>query len=118
MVKIQNQFKRYEIKYLLDARQYESVRRTMQGRTVGDEYGKSTICNIYYDTPDRRLIRRSLEKPVYKEKMRLRSYGTPHGDDRVFIELKKKYESVVYKRRADMTLDAALRFTEARRTRR
>lgn len=47
MVKIQNQFKRYEIKYLLDARQYESVRRTMQGRTVGDEYGKSTICNIY-----------------------------------------------------------------------
>lgn len=113
MVKIQNQFKRYEIKYLLDARQYESVRRTMQGRTVGDEYGKSTICNIYYDTPDRRLIRRSLEKPVYKEKMRLRSYGTPHGDDRVFLELKKKYESVVYKRRADMTLDAALRFTEA-----
>ena len=93
MVKIQNQFKRYEIKYLLDARQYESVRRTMQGRTVGDEYGKSTICNIYYDTPDRRLIRRSLEKPVYKEKMRLRSYGTPHGDDRVFLELKKKYET-------------------------
>ena len=113
MVKIQNQFKRYEIKYLLDARQYESVRRTMQGRTVGDEYGKSTICNIYYDTPDRRLIRRSLEKPVYKEKMRLRSYGTPRGGDRVFLELKKKYESVVYKRRADMTLDAALRFTAA-----
>lgn len=111
-MKIQNQFKRYEIKYLLDGRQYAAVRRAMEGRTVGDEYGRSTICNVYYDTPDHRIIRRSLEKPSYKEKMRLRSYGTPRGDTKVFLELKKKYDSVVYKRRADMTYDAAMKFIE------
>lgn len=111
-MKIQNQFKRYEIKYLLDGRQYAAVRRAMEGRTVGDEYGRSTICNVYYDTPDHRIIRRSLEKPPYKEKMRLRSYGTPRGDTKVFLELKKKYDSVVYKRRADMTYDAAMKFIE------
>ena len=111
-MKIQNQFKRYEIKYLLDGRQYAAVRRAMEGRTVGDEYGRSTICNVYYDTPDHRIIRRSLEKPPYKEKMRLRSYGTPRGDTKVFLELKKKDDSVVYKRRADMTYDAAMKFIE------
>lgn len=111
-MEIQNQFKRYEIKYLLDSRRYSAVRRAMEGRTVGDEYGRSTVCNVYYDTPDHRIIRRSLEKPPYKEKMRLRSYGTPHGDSKVFLELKKKYDAVVYKRRADMTYDAALKFIE------
>ncbi len=109
-MEIQNQFKRYEIKYLLDSRRYSAVRRAMEGRTVGDEYGRSTVCNVYYDTPDHRIIRRSLEKPPYKEKMRLRSYGTPRGDSKVFLELKKKYDAVVYKRRADMTYDAALKF--------
>ena len=111
-MEIQNQFKRYEIKYLLDSRRYSAVRRAMEGRTVGDEYGRSTVCNVYYDTPDHRIIRRSLEKPPYKEKMRLRSYGTPRGDSKVFLELKKKYDAVVYKRRADMTYDAALKFIE------
>jgi len=58
---------------------------------VLNQFGRSTICNIYFDTPDCRLIRASLEKPVYKEKLRLRSYGVPGQDDQVFIELKKKY---------------------------
>lgn len=73
-----------------------------------DVYGAYTICNIYYDTGDWRLIRKSLEKPVYKEKLRVRSYGVPTGDDKVFVELKKKYDGVVYKRRVAMT--AARRF--------
>ena len=73
-----------------------------------DAYGAYTICNIYYDTGDWRLIRKSLEKPVYKEKLRVRSYGVPMGDDKVFVELKKKYDGVVYKRRVAMT--AARRF--------
>lgn len=73
-----------------------------------DAYGAYTICNIYYDTGDWRLIRKSLEKPVYKEKLRVRSYGVPTGDDKVFVELKKKYDGVVYKRRVAMT--AARRF--------
>lgn len=73
-----------------------------------DAYGAYTICNIYYDTGDWRLIRKSLEKPVYREKLRVRSYGVPTGDDKVFVELKKKYDGVVYKRRVAMT--AARRF--------
>ena len=72
-----------------------------------DAYGAYTICNIYYDTGDWRLIRKSLEKPVHKEKLRVRSYGVPTGDDKVFVEL-KKYDGVVYKRRIAMT--AARRF--------
>lgn len=110
VVDIQNRFERYELKYLMDVGQYEAVRRAMDGRTVGDEYGRSTVCNIYYDTPDMLLIRRSLEKPIYKEKLRLRSYGTARDDSRVFLELKKKYRSVVYKRRAAMRLCEAEAF--------
>lgn len=64
-----------------------------------DEYGRTTIRNIYYDTETYRLIRYSLEKPIYKEKLRIRSYQTAAPDDPVFVELKKKYKKVVYKRR-------------------
>lgn len=74
---------------------------------VVDQYGEKTVCNIYFDTPDSRLIRTSLEKPVYKEKLRLRSYGTPERNSTVFVELKKKYKGVVYKRREDMVLSEA-----------
>ena len=69
-----------------------------------DAYGAYTICNIYYDTPDWRLIRASLEKPVYKEKLRVRSYGVPGETDSVFVELKKKFDGVVYKRRVTAEL--------------
>ncbi len=64
-----------------------------------DVYGQYTICNIYYDTDDWRLIRASLEKPKYKEKLRVRSYGTAKNDSKVFVEIKKKYDGIVYKRR-------------------
>ena len=90
---------RYEIKYLITNRQRRTSMKAMQSFMKPDEYGKSTICNIYYDTPDYYLIRRSLEKPVYKEKLRVRSYGTAAPGDNVFVELKKKYRDVVYKRR-------------------
>ncbi len=74
-----------------------------------DEYGKSTVCSLYLDTPDRRLIRESIdakgfEKPAYKEKLRMRSYGTPNDDTKVFLEIKKKYKGVVYKRRVRVPL--------------
>lgn len=103
-------FERYELKYLLDAEQYRAVRAVMEGKTVPDAYGRSRICNLYFDTPDFRIIRRSIEKPVYKEKLRLRSYGTVGGDGSVFVELKKKYRSVVYKRRVGMTWNEAKAF--------
>ena len=92
-------FIRYEKKYLLDDSQYNEFIKKTGGRLVPDDYGTTTICNIYFDTPDAQLIRASLDKPVYKEKLRLRSYGKVVKDGPVFLELKKKYQGIVYKRR-------------------
>ncbi len=96
---IQYNFKRVEEKYLLTRRQYAYLLPRLAGLFAADEYGKTAICNIYYDTDDWQLIRTSLEKPLYKEKLRVRSYGVPGDGDTVFAELKKKYDGVVYKRR-------------------
>ena len=72
-------FKRYEKKYLLNEKQYFAVLETLKNNALPDKYSKSTVCSIYYDTPDKRLIRASIERPVYKENLRLRSYGVPNG---------------------------------------
>jgi len=106
----QEVFKRYEKKYMVTIAQYNELISQMITKLNADQYGKHTISNIYFDTPDYSLIRASLEKPVYKEKIRLRSYGTPSEDDTVFIELKKKYDGVVYKRRIPMTLREARKY--------
>ena len=103
-------FQRFEIKYMLDSRQRAIVESAFQGRMRPDPHGESTICNIYYDTPDYRLIRDSLEKPVYKEKLRLRSYGRVMPEEKVFLELKKKYRGVVYKRRMELAEDQAVAY--------
>ena len=92
-------FKRYELKYLLTKDQVSMLKNEMAGRLEIDRYGLTSIRNIYFDTDDYRLIRSSLDKPVYKEKLRVRSYGIIKGDEKVFVELKKKYEGIVYKRR-------------------
>lgn len=92
-------FKRYEIKYLLTQLQKQAILQVMQPYMKLDRYGRTTIRNIYCDTDNFRLVRHSLEKPAYKEKLRIRSYQTATPDDPVFVELKKKYQSVVYKRR-------------------
>jgi len=92
-------FKRYELKYLLSGQEKEQILQSMKGYMKLDSYGRTTIRNIYFDTDTFRLIRRSLEKPVYKEKFRVRSYQPVCQEDPVFVELKKKYRSVVYKRR-------------------
>lgn len=99
MMAYQATFQRYESKYLLSKLQKAALLQEMQPYMKLDAYGRTTIRNIYYDTPDYRLIRRSLEKPVYKEKLRIRSYQQVTPNDPVFVELKKKYQSVVYKRR-------------------
>lgn len=106
----QEVFERYEKKYKISLKQYQELMSCMITRINPDQYGKHTICNIYFDTPDYRLIRNSLEKPVYKEKIRLRSYGVPTEQDKVFLELKKKYDGVVYKRRVEMTLQEARKY--------
>lgn len=112
MASIQTSFARIEKKYLVDERQYRALSAALAERMKPDEFGTYTICNIYYDTPDYRLIRASLDKPVYKEKLRLRSYGAVGESGRVFVELKKKYKGVVYKRRAAMPLAEARTWLE------
>ena len=97
----QTVFKRYEKKYILNSEQYKCVKDLLSYNTVPDEYGESLVCNIYYDTPDSLLIRCSLEKPVYKEKFRIRTYGVPKDHSVCFAELKKKYKGIVYKRRLE-----------------
>lgn len=101
-------FKRYEVKYLLSGEQYQELRQRLDGHLIEDTYGETEICNCYYDTPDFRLIRNSMEKTAYKEKLRLRSYGVPDSEEaQVFLELKKKFQGVVYKRRENLTVHEA-----------
>ena len=95
-------FKRYELKYKITREQKERLLKVMAEYMELDSYGRTTIQNIYYDTPDFRLIRTSLEKPMYKEKLRVRSYGRAGENGKVFVELKKKFDHVVYKRRLSM----------------
>ena len=95
-------FKRYEIKYLLDMPQKQRLLQAMAPYMALDKYGRTTIRNIYFDTDTYRLVRHSIEKPVYKEKLRIRSYRQATADSPVFVELKKKYKGVVYKRRVAM----------------
>ncbi|MBQ6621260.1 MAG: polyphosphate polymerase domain-containing protein [Mogibacterium sp.] len=114
MKNYQQTFKRVEVKYLLNERQYTELRERMQAHLEPDRFGETSILNIYYDTPDFRLIRTSLDKPVYKEKLRLRCYGTPGNDSPAFIELKKKFKGVVYKRRIDMSYTSALTYLRTR----
>jgi len=105
-------FKRTEKKYLITRRQKEELAVEMQNRMTPDEFGRSIVCSIYFDTPDYRYIRASIEKPVYKEKLRMRCYGRPDENSRVFIELKKKFKGVVYKRRETLTLSQAKDYVE------
>lgn len=104
-------FERYEIKYIITEKQKELIKNGMEKYMAPDKYGRSVIRNIYYDTADSRLIRRSNEKPVYKEKIRVRSYRRVESDDeKVFVELKKKYNSVVYKRRTVLSESTAAKW--------
>lgn len=105
---VQTVFKRYELKYLLTKEQKESVLRAMEPYMALDQYGRTTIRNIYFDTENYRLIRHSIDKPAYKEKLRIRSYGRAEPDSTVFVELKKKYHKVVYKRRIPLPEEEAM----------
>lgn len=95
-------FRRKEQKYLLDEAQTAAFKAAMAEFMEPDRFATSAIRNIYYDTPDYRLIRRSLEKPEYKEKLRLRAYGDVTEEDKVYLEMKKKYAGIVYKRRVGL----------------
>ena len=96
-------FKRYEMKYIMTRKQRMAVLEAMLPYMKLDDFGHTTIRNVYFDTDNYRLVRRSIEKPVYKEKLRIRSYKQVQAQDKVFIELKKKYDDVVYKRRESLS---------------
>lgn len=104
----QSVFKRYELKYLLTQAQKKAVLAAMEAFMNLDDYGRTTIRNLYYDTPNYRLVRQSLERPVYKEKLRIRSYSQADHFSPVFVELKKKYDGVVYKRRIALAEQEAM----------
>ena len=101
---------RYELKYLLDPRKIRALLNRLQGRMQLDRYGRTSIASVYYDTPDDRLIRASMEKPAYKEKIRLRSYGLADENSPVYLELKRKVNGIVYKRRVQTTVPLAEAF--------
>lgn len=109
-------FKRKEVKYLLTEAQLAALRPALEAHMEPDAFAHSSIYNLYYDTPDDRLIRRSLEKPAYKEKLRLRSYGVPDEESQVFPEIKKKARGIVYKRRVSMPYGDALRYLSRRQS--
>jgi hypothetical protein len=106
----QTVFKRYELKYMLTLEQKEMILQVMSPYMSLDIYGRSTIRNIYFDDDSYRLIRRSIERPAYKEKLRVRSYDLATGDSTVFVELKKKFNRVVYKRRLPLCERDAMRW--------
>lgn len=100
-------FKRYEVKFLLSPLQFENIKNELFDKVFLDEYGETTIQSLYYDTPSNFLIRRSIEKPLFKEKLRLRSYGLAKPDSKLYLEIKRKYEGVVYKRRISLKQNEA-----------
>ena len=112
---IQTVFKRYEIKYMITLEQKAKVLDAMKPYMKLDKYGRTTIRNIYYDTDTYLLIRRSIENPAYKEKLRIRSYGRAEPNSTVFVDLKKKYKHVVYKRRTSLPEAEAMECIERER---
>ncbi len=102
--------KRYELKYLLSGEQTAFLKKRLEGHMEADGYGKTSIASLYYDTPNYRLIRTSVEKPEFKEKIRLRSYGIATEDSPVFLELKRKAYGIVYKRRVQTTIPLVHKF--------
>ena len=110
MENYQSVFKRKEIKYLLSSDERNALLPILEAHMEPDAFAHSSISNLYYDTPDFRMVRRSLEKPMYKEKLRLRSYGTPENTSTVFPEIKKKAMGIVYKRRISLPYQEAVSF--------
>ena len=100
---VQKVFNRIEKKYLLDEAQYQKMRKALEPYMQVDSYGLHNIRNIYFDTEENELIRRSIEKPSYKEKFRIRCYGQPKDESDIFLEIKKKYKGLVNKRRMTLT---------------
>lgn len=111
MKPFKTKFQRVEIKYILTEAQYQLLIQRLKAHMELNEYAHSTIANLYLDTDDFQMIRHSIEKPMYKEKIRIRSYEqVPSADSQVFVEVKKKFQKVVYKRRITSSLEQSMDF--------
>ena len=113
-VEVQTVFQRHELKFLLTLAQKAKILQAMEPTMALDQYGRTVIRNVYFDTENYRVARKSIERPVYKEKLRMRSYQQAFPGSPVFVELKKKYESVVYKRRLMIPEQAAVDWVTGR----
>lgn len=111
-LKSNNVFERAEKKFIIPPDKYERLIKALDPYMQVDQYGLHTIQTIYYDTDDYAIIQHSLDKPAYKEKLRLRSYGIPQEDSPVYLELKKKLDGITYKRRMTMSLHNANAYLE------
>lgn len=111
-------FNRYEIKYMISDEIYHIIRPCLEDYMEVDLHSRNGefyhICNVYYDTPQHDIVRRSINKPVYKEKLRLRSYGAANLDDRVYLEIKKKCNGIVNKRRTSIKLSEAYQYIKTK----
>lgn len=105
-------FRRIEKKFILNKKQYTKLKAILKEYMNEDSHGKSTICNVYFDTPSYDLIRHSITKPYYKDKVRVRSYNIPKANSTVFLEIKKKCDKVVGKRRIEMKLKEFNKYLE------
>ncbi|MDY6430497.1 MAG: polyphosphate polymerase domain-containing protein [Bacilli bacterium] len=105
--------KRYELKYCLNKEQVQYFLNEVSSYLKLDKYGLTSISSIYFDTPNYFLIRKSIEKPFFKEKIRLRSYGLAKIDSPVFLEIKRKNDKIVYKRRIMTSEEKAYSFLDS-----
>lgn len=112
--KIISVMKRYELKFYLSEEQLSYFLRQIEGYMKVDKYGLTTIASLYFDTPDFRLINKSIEKPKYKEKLRLRSYGLAKKGSPTFLEIKRKSDGIVYKRRTSLPEDEAYKLIKTK----
>ena len=103
-------FNRIEKKYMLYQDGYQKLMKELGPYITLNSFGHQTICNLYFDNSTYEIARNSISKPVYKEKIRVRSYGIPDKDTKVFLELKKKYKKMVNKRRIGLTLQELERY--------
>lgn len=103
-------FKRFEKKFLLSPYQFSKLKIEIDKHFEPDKYGQTKICNLYYDTDNYVLIKRSIDKPVFKEKVRLRTYGIPSDESVSFLEVKRKFNKIVYKRRIHLPYVEAIEY--------
>ena len=96
---MQSNFNRNEKKYIISKEQCIEFQKLFSQYMKPDQFGENLVQNLYFDTENWDVIRTSIEKPLYKEKLRLRCYDMPNKESTVFLELKKKFKGIVYKRR-------------------